>query len=246
MIMRTAVTLALGTVIGLSLAGTAMAESRTFELGGFDKIDIATGLDAVVTLGDSFSVTATSGSAQALDNLQLSVTDGVLTARFDQSFLDFILSGGLVGMLLSSGNALTIDITLPALSGIDASSGADVRAQGLTSDALSLNASSGANIDLTDAKLGAVHIGSSSGADVDVSGTAESVDAEASSGADIDAENLVAARATASASSGAGISVHATGSISAEASSGGDVDVYGNPRAREVDASSGGDVNFDD
>lgn len=244
--MRTAVTLALGTVIGLSLAGTAMAESRTFELGDFDKIDIATGLDAAVTLGDSFSVTATSGSTQALDNLQLSVADGVLTARFDQSFLDFILSGGLVGMLLSSGNALTIDITMPALSGIDASSGADVRAQGLTSDKLSLNASSGANIELTDATLGTVQMGSSSGADIDISGTAESVEAEASSGADIDAENLVAASATASASSGAGISIHATASITAEASSGGDVDVYGDPTTRDVDASSGGDVNFDD
>ena len=244
--MRTAVSLALGTVIGLSLAGTAMAESRTFELTGFDKIDVATGLDAVVTQGDSFSVTATSGSGQALDNLQLTVADGVLTARFDQSFLDFILGGGLVGMLLSSGNALTIDITMPALSAIDASSGADIRADGLTSDELSLNASSGANIDVTDARLGAVEIGSSSGADVDISGTAESVTADASSGAGIDAENLVAASATASASSGASISVHATASVNAEASSGGDVDVSGNPTARDVDASSGGDVNFDD
>lgn len=244
--MRTAATLALGTIIGLSLAGTALAESRTFELRDFDKIDIATGLDAVVTLGDSFSVTATSGSTQALDNLQLNVTDGVLTARFDQSFLDFILSGGLVGMLLSSGNALTIDITMPALSGIDASSGADVRAQGVTSDQLSLNASSGANIELTDATLGTLQMGSSSGADIDISGSAESVEAEASSGANVDAEKLVAVNATASASSGAGVSVHATGSINAEASSGGDIDVYGNPRARDVDASSGGDVNFDD
>ena len=244
--MRTAVTLALGTAIGLSLAGTAMAESRTFELTDFDKVDIATGLDAVVTQGDSFSVIATSGSSQALENLQLDVTGGVLTARLDQSFLDFILSGGLVGMLLSSGNAVTIDITLPALSGIEASSGADVRARGVTTDQLSLNASSGANIELAEATLGTVQLESSSGADIDISGTAESVEAEASSGADIDAEKLVAASATAKASSGAGISVHATGAIRAEASSGGDVDVYGNPRARDVDASSGGDVNFDD
>jgi hypothetical protein len=244
--MRTAVSLALGTVLGLSLAGTAMAESRTFDLTGFDKVDVATGLDAVVTLGDSFSITATSGSKQALDNLRLDVADGVLSARFDQSFLDFILSGGLVGMLLNSGNALTIEVTMPALSGIDASSGADVRARGPRSEQLSLNASSGANIEVTEAELGTVRIESSSGADIDVSGTAEAVEAEASSGADIDAEALVAASATASASSGAGISVHATGRVSAEASSGGDVDVYGNPGARDVDTSSGGDVNFED
>jgi hypothetical protein len=245
-IMRTAVTLAMGAAMGLSLTGTALAESRTFELDGFDKIDIATGLDAVVTLGDSFSITATSNSPQALDNLQLDVSDGVLVARFEQSFLDFIFSGGLVGMLLSSGNALSIEITMPALSGIDASSGADVHARGLTSELLKLDASSGANIAVKDATLGEVQVSASSGADIDISGTAQSIEAEASSGADIDAESLVAAKATASASSGAGIAVHATASLKAEASSGGDVDVSGSPTARDVDASSGGDVNFDD
>ncbi len=244
--MRTAVSLALGTALSLSLAGTAMAESRAFELTGFDKIDIATGLDAVVTLGDSFSVKATSDSADALDNLQLTVNDGVLAARFDQSFLDFIVSGGLLGMLLSSGNALTIEVTLPALSGIDASSGADVRANALTSTELDLSASSGANIEVTEATLGLVRVESSSGADVDISGTADSIEAEASSGADIDAENLVASSATANVSSGADASVHATESIKAEASSGGSISVHGNPAERDVDSSSGGDVHFDD
>ena len=231
---------------GLLISTAAYADSKTYELSGFDKIDVATGLDAVVKLGDAFSVTATSGSGQALENLQLNVTDGVLVARFDRSFLDFIISGGLVGMLLSNGNALTIEVTMPALSGVDASSGADVRIQSLVAEQLSVNASSGANIDVADAKLGTVQLGSSSGADIDISGTAESVDVEASSGAGVDAEKLIAANVTANASSGASLSVHATASIKAEASSGGDVDVSGNPAAREVDSSSGGDVNFDD
>ena len=243
--MRSTLAIAAATA-GLMISTAAHADSKTYELTGFDKIDISTGLDAVVKQGDSFSVTATSGSAQALDNLQLDVKDGVLVARFDQSFLDFIISGGLVGMLLSSGNALTIEVTMPAIAAIDASSGADIRAQGLTSDHLSLNASSGADIEIGDAKLGAVEINASSGADIDIAGTAESVAAEASSGAGIDAESLVATSATAGASSGASISVHATASLRAEASSGGDVDVSGNPPTRDVDASSGGDVSFDD
>jgi len=244
--MRTAVTLALGTVLSLSLAGTALAESRTFDLTNFDKVDIATGLDAVVTLGDAFSVVATTGSAQALDSLQLEVKDGVLTARLDQNFLDFILSGGLIGMLLSSGNAVTLEVTLPALAGIEASSGADVRATKLTGDQLVLNASSGANIAVTEVEVGTIRIEASSGADVDISGTADSIAAEASSGGDIDAENLVAGNATASASSGSNMSVNATASIRAQASSGADIDVRGNPPERDVDSSSGGDVNFDD
>lgn len=244
--MRNAIRLGLGTIIGLSLAGAAMAESRTFDLSGFDKVDIATGLDAVIGQGDDFAVNATSANADALNNLELTVVDGTLRARLDQNFLDFIFSGGLVGMLLSSGNAVSIEVTLPTLAGIDASSGADVRAHAVTSDQLDLNASSGANIEVTEAKVGSLQVESSSGADLDVSGTAESIDANASSGADIDAADLVAARARANASSGAGISINATDSVTAEASSGGDIEVHGNPTERDVDASSGGDVNFED
>lgn len=244
--MRQGTVIAAAITTGLLLTTTAYAESRSFELSGFDRIDIATGLDAVVKQGDAFSVSATSNSTQALDNLQIEADGGMLRARFDQSFLDFILSGGLVGMLLSSGNALTVEITVPELTGIDASSGADVRADGLTSPSLDLNASSGANIEVTNVTAGMLRLESSSGADIDVSGSADTTEANASSGADIDGEKLVTNKATANASSGGGLSLHVTASIRAEASSGGDIDIYGNPAERDVDTSSGGGVSFDD
>lgn len=243
--MRNAISLALGTIVGLSLAAPAMAESRTFDHSGFDKVDIATGLDAVIHQGDSFAITATSQNPDALDNLQLTVVDGVLQARLDENFLDFIFGGGIVGMLIND-NALTLDITLPTLAGLEASAGADIKAHRITSEQLSVTASSGSNIVVSDATLGAVSADASSGADIDLSGTARSITAEASSGADLDAGDLVAATATADASSGSNISVHATASVQAAASSGGDVDVHGNPTERDVDSSSGGDVNFED
>ena len=244
--MRHATTIALAATAGLLMSTIAFAQSKDFDLAGFDRIDIATGLDAWVAQGDHFSVNAQSRSQDALDNLTLTVEGGVLRARLEQSFLDFIISGGLVGRLLNSGNAVTIDITLPALAGVNASSGADVELTGITTGELDLDASSGADISMTDAVLGAVTIASSSGADIDLSGTADKVEADASSGAGIDAENLIAKTVTASASSGANLSVHATASLQAEASSGGGIDVSGNPASRDVDSSSGGDVNFDD
>lgn len=244
--MRITPILALTAVMGMTMSTAAYAGSRDFDLTGFDRIDIATGLDAVVTIGDSFAVSAQSGSNDALDNLELAVSGGVMSARFDQSFLDFILSGGLVGMLLNSGNAVTINVTMPALAGISASSGADVRGQGLTVTNLALEASSGAEITLDGAVLGKVSAEASSGAGITLSGSCDSVDAVASSGADIDAEDLACATVTAEASSGSDISVRASGSVRADASSGGNIDIHGNPKARDVDSSSGGDVSFDD
>lgn len=236
--------LVLAAAAGLTLSTAAFAQSKDFDLAGFDSLDIATGLDARVIQGDSFSVRAQSRSQEALDNLDIRVDDDVLSARIEQSFLDFIISGGLVGMLLNSGNAVTIDITLPALSGVSASSGADVRVSGVRSEQIDFEASSGANISATDAVLGQVSLRSSSGSDIEIAGTADTLEADASSGADIDAENLVVASATVSASSGADVTLHATASVRADASSGGDISIYGNPTTRDVDTTSGGDVSF--
>jgi len=244
--MRRTIALAVAATAGLLAGAPAFAQSADFDFSGFDRVDIATGLDARITQGDSFSVRAESRSQDALDHLQISVDGSTLTARFEQSFLDFIISGGLVGQLLNSGNAITIDVTLPALAGVTASSGADVGVIAVTSERLELEASSGADITVTDAVLGHAIISSSSGSEIEISGTADTVEADASSGSEIDAENLVCSNAVADASSGANISLHATARVKAEASSGGDIDVRGNPADRDVDASSGGDVNFDD
>ena len=231
---------------GLMLSTSAFAQSRDFDVSDFDRVDIATGLDARITQGDGFSVSAQSRSQDAIDNLQVSVDDGVLSARFDQSFLDFIISGGLVGQLLNSGNAITIDITLPELAGVAASSGADVEVRGITSPALDLDASSGADIPVVEAVIGTGRFNASSGSDMEIAGTADAIEVDASSGSDIDADDLVAESVVAGASSGANISVHATTRLRAEASSGGDIEVHGNPAEREVDESSGGGIAFED
>lgn len=244
--MRTTTVLALAATMGMTMSTAAFAQSRDFDFAGFDRIDIATGLDAVVTIGDSFSVHAESRSQDALDNLEVAVNDGVLTARIEQNFLDFIVSGGLVGMLLNNGNAVKFTITVPALAGVDASSGADVDLPGFKGERLELAASSGADISVSDAVLGTVTASSSSGADIVLRGETQAIEADASSGADIDAENLAAATATAHVSSGADIAIRASQSLKAEASSGGEIEVHGNPATRDVDESSGGEVRFDD
>lgn len=244
--MRSARAALTAAIAGLALTATAHAQSRDFQLDGFDKVDIATGLDARISLADRFSVRAESRSQDALDNLQLAVEDGVLVARIERNFLDFILSGGLVGMLLNSGNAATLDITLPALTAASASSGADVQLHAIHGDALRLEASSGADIALRDAQLRQLDANASSGSDIEIAGSAERVRFNASSGSGIDADDLEAREGELQASSGASIKARLTEMVRAAASSGSDIDIAGNPGRRDVDAASGGDIDFDD
>src|SRR5690606_17517043 len=182
---------------------------------------------------------AHSPSNDALDDLRLSVAGGVLTARFETSFLDFILSGGLVGMLFNSGNAVTLDIALPVLNRAAASSGANVDIRDLTGAALTLDASSGSSISLEGVALDNLTVTASSGSDVEVAGRAGHIRLDASSGSDIDAENLKAATGELQASSGSDIAATVRDAVKANASSGADIDIGGNPAERDTDASSG-------
>ena len=233
-------------LISMALTANAEAQQRDFALIGFDGIDIATGIDANVSQADQFSVRAHSASGDALDNLRLSVEDGVLTARFETSFLDFIMSGGLVGMLFNSGNAVTLDITLPALATASASSGANIDVRNVVGTTLDLDASSGSSVSLDGIQLDTLTISASSGSDVEATGQAGHIRLDASSGSDIDAGGLNAATAELSASSGSDIAATVTRSVRAQASSGADIDIAGNPGDRDTDASSGGDISFDD
>ena len=233
-------------LISMALTAAAEAQQRDFEFSGFDGVDIATGIDANVVQGDQFSVSAHSPSNDALDNLRLSVEGGILSARFETSFLDFIMSGGLVGMLFNSGNAVTLDVTLPALATATVSSGANVDIRDISGATLTLDASSGSSVSLDGVVLEDLTITASSGSDVEVRGTADHVRLDASSGSDIDAEGLDAGTGELEASSGGDIAAKISRSVRAQASSGADIDISGSPQERDTDTSSGGDISFED
>lgn len=242
--MRSFQTLALAGSLSLAMLGAAAAQERSFDLTGFEKLDISTGLDAVVTLGDTFSVTAQSRNQDVLDKLEVTVSGDTLSARIESNFFEFIISGGLVGQLLGGGNAATVLITLPTLTAVNASAGADVDITAPTGD-LAVDVSSGADVNVISGALGKISVNASSGADAELSGTCDTIEASASSGASVDAEKLVCVTAVADASSGGDISLHATGSLKANASSGGDIEVSGNPPKTDINRSSGGGVSME-
>jgi hypothetical protein len=235
--------LALAGIIGLATIGAASAESRTFELDGFERIDISTGLNAVVTFSDTFSVEAESNNPEALEKLQITTEGDTLTARLDQSFLDFLAGGGMFGEFFGK-HGVTIRIALPVLTGASASSGADVDIAGATGQ-LTVNVSSGGDLRLTGANLETVDVNVSSGAGANLAGTCGTAKLNASSGSEIDADRLVCQSADANASSGGDISLSASRSVTANASSGGDIEISGNPAETDFDSSSGGDITLD-
>ena len=230
-------------VLAFGISPSASAETRTFDLPAFDAVTVTSGVDAEIIVGGDQSVRAEAESGDILDKLELSVRNGRLTIEIDRNFLDFIFDGGL-SEWFSGGPKVTVHLTTPVLTELEARSGSDVRARGMTGDNLSIDASSGATIDARELTADFVAVDGSSGAWAGVSGTCSRLQGDVSSGAQLSLSELICRDVRVEASSGARASVYATESIEAEASSGGKVGVSGGPREIEVDTSSGGDVDF--
>lgn len=189
-----------------ALASPAMAEQRA--LSGFTGVSANAGTDVEVVVGPNFSVDVTGRDADRVATRisgSTLVVEPVRTMWFQRGPRD-----------------AHVRVTMPHVSALEASSGADLRASGLNGGDVSLD--------------------SSSGADLYASGACASFTADASSGADIHAQELRCENGSVDVSSGADARVYASGRLNVDASSGGGVIAYGNPGIGNIDLSSGGSL----
>lgn len=221
----------------LLLAAPALAETRTIDLPAFTALDISSGIDAIVTVGSSQSITVEAKDKRLLDDLQLKVEGDTLKAYYDWSFFDIFTFG--------DRDQIKLTITAPALTKVEASAGSDVEATGVTGDALKFGSSSGADLTLRAVAGKSIELNASSGAGLKIDGTCVDGKANSSSGSDLDAEHLLCTTMDANSSSGSDLDVHASKSIKANASSGSDLTVYGNPAEVDQEASSGSDITLE-
>ena len=228
----------LATVAAVLAATPALAVDRTFnDLPAFTSIHIASGIDAVVTVGPAQSVVGSAPEAGDLDELKIEVRDGTLKIWRDWDIFDLFGDMG--------GRDTHFTITAPSLNSADASSGADVDVSGLSGDKVWLEASSGADLKATDIQAASIDVDASSGADLSANGTCATLDVSVSSGAHAALDNLACTDGEIEASSGSGARVHLSGSLKAEASSGAGITVKGKPANTSVQESSGGSVTIE-
>lgn len=223
------------TAVVVALApGLGFAQPKSFDVPAFTALDIQSGINAEVSIGPQ-AITAESRDPGHLDALRIEVRNGKLTASVDWgplSILDF------------REREITLRIVAPSLESVQASSGADVSAVGMTGGNVVLSASSGANLNVTEVQGETFRLDASSGADLVVAGACTSAMASVSSGANLDASGLKCAKFEVEASSGSDARVFASQSIRAEASSGAGIEVSGNPGQIDRETSGGGDIEL--
>jgi hypothetical protein len=222
-----------------------MTESRTYDLNGFDTVIATTGVRAIIITGGAHSVRVEARDATTLDRLDVSVAGGRLHVGFARNFIDFVFNGGLMDLLRFGGDlGVTAYITLPALNGVEASSGGRIEASNIKSDRFRADASSGGQLTLLAISGGDVRVDVASGGNAEIEGTATELDASVSSGGNLRADRLSSGRGRLEASSGGHMEATITTRLRANASSGGHIDISGSPTERDVNSSSGGLVSI--
>ena len=228
----------------LSLLSTgAMADTRNLELDPFNRVDIATGLTAIITHGETQSLRIEAQSGHALDRIVIRVKNGELRASLNTNLLDIILSGGLLNNFLFK-DAATLHITLPEFVGASASSGGEVSADLAKGNAVAVSASSGGHVSIDRIEAGTLSVDASSGGGVTLAGTCDMAELDFSSGAGISAQELACDDVSVQGSSGASARIGAEGDVTGSISSGANVRLYGTPETVNVQSSSGGNLKI--
>lgn len=231
-----AAAVAIVATLGLIMpAISADKEERRFELQDFSKVSVNAGINVQIEAGQDFSIYATSATGH-LDKLVLYVNGRTLSVEWDKDWL-----GGLFG---SNNKQATVHITMPALSGIDSSSGANAHAFGQLRAALMVDASSGSSVDVDGYNGENITLGASSGASIDADGSCTSLTIDTSSGASVGADGLLCKAVKVDASSGSSVDIYASGTVDLSASSAASIDVSGSPEVLNSSTSSGGDIDY--
>ena len=221
----------------------ALAETtKQYEVSGFTEIEISEGVNVSIISGPKHNVTVTAPNTDLIEKLSIKQRGEQLTIKKKKQF-----SWGLIDWIFQSGswqNQIDITVTLPELTELKATSGADVELSEFNFGKVELVATSGADLVAKQIRAEKLNLLSTSGASIHISGQCDDTNSEATSGADIDAKNLVCEKGNIEVSSGASIDIGISQNLQAGASSGGSITILGSPEFTKVEESSGGDVSI--
>ncbi|MEJ2002514.1 MAG: DUF2807 domain-containing protein [Maritimibacter sp.] len=218
-------------------AGTAFAETRSFDIADFTRVDAGAGLNVEIAEGDQFLIEA-EGAKAGIDRLVVERRGDTL--KLSQKERNWLSGLSPIMDFFRDDEVAKVRVVLPSLAGVAVHSGADVLVSGASAASFEGSVSSGADLNITGVSASQVSLEANAGADMEISGSCETLQASASSGAKLDAADLICDTGSVSVSSGADIDLHAS-KVTAQASSGGSVELWG---VDQVDAnvSSGGEV----
>ncbi|MFA5328496.1 MAG: head GIN domain-containing protein [Prolixibacteraceae bacterium] len=218
---------------GLVRAAESNSDRQTRKISGFHGISVTSGIDLYLTQKNTEEVVVEADSDD-LNKIITEVEGGILKIYIkEKSWFN----------LNWNSKPRKVYVSFKSMDKLEASAGSDVNSESMLNlDKLKLDASSGSDVKL-ELELEELRVESSSGSDISLKGRTNILEASSSSGSDIDASDLQSKKCVASVSSGSDIKVNVSEELNADASSGGEIVYTGNPKTKDINESSGGDVH---
>lgn len=218
----------LAILLFLSCTVLLAQESDTRNVGSFQGIKAAEGIDVYLKKGDKEQVNV-EASGISVSRVITEVSGGYLKIHLDEG-------------RYTRSRTVKVYVTYVELTKLYASSASNIYSEGtIKARSLSLSSSSAATIEVS-VEVDNLTVSASSAADVELKGKARTVEIDVSSAGEVDAYDLNADEVVAEASSAGSIKVTVSQKIEAEASSGASIRYRGNPNKTNTNSSSGGSV----
>lgn len=211
-----------------TISGNGKQASKTRQLEKFDKVNINGRFTVLLSQGEN-SQLKINADENLIPLVESTVDNGELVIKFKDK--------------ISRKDKVKLFITADAYNQINMRAGAEFRTTSeLKGDLLNLEVSAGSHGTLK-ANYNELKCDVSAGAGLTLTGRTAMATLMASSGSSLIAQELIAQKAVARGSSGASMNIVVTEELDAEMSSGASLTYSGNPVIKNINTSSGGNIN---
>lgn len=194
---------------------------------GVRAVDLQTGGDLTIQLGDAENLTVTAGS-NVIDNLTADVVDGALVL------------GGRSG--LSVTGPISYTLTVPGLERVELEGSGNITGVGVLSGPATVVISGSGSVTLSDLELASLTADLSGSGDARLSGSADTATVTVSGSGDFDGTDLATQRTRVDVSGSGAARVNVSTELAADVSGSGDVVYTGSPTSVQRDRSGSGDI----
>jgi hypothetical protein len=207
------------------------ATTRNYQVGAFDRLEVAGPYDVTVTTGSAPSVRA-SGGEQAIERMVVEVKGGTLKIHTKKR------SGFHFGW--SKNHPVKLTVTVPALAGAEIAGSGDISVNKVAGDFFEAGVAGSGNLRLGEINVKRLKAGIAGSGEIHAGrGRAAAADYEIAGSGDIDGGGVIAQTASVSIAGSGNVSAHATGTASVDIAGSGDVRVTGGAKCSVSKAGSG-------
>ena len=207
------------------------ATTRNYQVGAFDRLEVAGPYDVTVTTGSAPSVRA-SGGERAIERMVVEVKGGTLSIHPKKR------SGFNFGW--SKNHKVKLIVTVPALAAAEIAGSGDISVDKVAGDSFEAGVAGSGHVRVGEINVKRLKAGIAGSGEINAGrGRAVVADYEIAGSGDIGAEGLVAETASVSIAGSGNVAAHATGTAKVDIAGSGNVRMTGGAKCSVSKAGSG-------